>query len=223
MTHKSDSTRRASGVPWLRAVLGVTGSLAAAVLVAQTTGTAAPVPPAPMSVPASAVMPPPAAATAATPLRSALDRAARHGNVLVGAQPSAADIGLLKPRGVTRVINLRTPEEMNDRAIVPFDEAALLAGAGVEYVQIPIGGNTYPFRPEALEAYARAIEGAKGDVFLHCTVGNRASTMQAAYEVKYRGKDPDVAMRELQPFGGWPLPIERLTGIELKVQRRASP
>ncbi len=223
MTRNFDSMRRASGAPWLCGVFGVVGSLAAAVLAAQATGTAARVPPAPASLPAPAAVPPPPATTAANPLRSVLDRAARHGNVLVGAQPSAADIGLLKPRGITRVINLRTPEEMNDRAVVPFDEAALLAGAGVEYVQIPIGGNTYPFRPEALEAYAKAIEGAKGEVFLHCTSGNRASTLQAAYEVKYRGKDPDVAMRELQPFGGWPLPIERLTGIELKVERRASP
>ena len=119
------------------------------------------------------------------------------------------------------MINLRTPDEMNDRKVVTFDEAALLAGTGVDYVQIPIGGNSYPFRPEALEAYARALQDAQGDVLLHCATGNRASTLHAAWEVKYRGKDPDVAMRELQRFGGWPLPIERLTGIELKVERRA--
>jgi len=173
---------------------------------------------------ASATPPASATASAATaPIKSALDRAARRGNVLVGGQPSAADIALLKPRGITRVINLRTPEEMNDRAVVDFDEAALLAGAGIEYVQIPIGGNAHPFRPEALEAYARALEGAPGEVFLHCASGNRASTLHAAWEVKYRGKDPDTAMRELQPHGNWPLPIERLTGIELKVERRAGP
>jgi uncharacterized protein (TIGR01244 family) len=161
------------------------------------------------------------ASVATTPPRSALDRAVRRGNVLVGGQPSAADLAQLKPRGIARVINLRTPEEMNDRAVVDFDEAALLAGAGIEYVQIPIGGNAHPFRPEALEAYARALESAPGEVFLHCASGNRASTLHAAWEVKYRGKDPDTAMRELQPHGNWPLPIERLTGIELKVERRA--
>ena len=161
------------------------------------------------------------ASVATTPPRSALDRAVRRGNVLVGGQPSASDLAQLKPRGIARVINLRTPEEMNDRAVVDFDEAALLAGAGIEYVQIPIGGNAHPFRPEALEAYARALESAPGEVFLHCASGNRASTLHAAWEVKYRGKDPDTAMRELQPYGNWPLPIERLTGIELKVERRA--
>jgi len=176
------------------------------------------------TVPSLAPTPAPEATAAATaPPRSALDRAARHGNVLIGAQPSVADIGLLKPRGIGRVINLRTPEEMNDPALVALDEAALLAAAGIEYVQIPIGGNAYPFRPEALDAYARALEGAPGEIYLHCATGNRASTLHAAWEVKYRGKDPDTAMRELQPFGNWPLPIERLTGIELKVERRADP
>ncbi len=180
---------------------------------------------APAAAPALAPAAAPAAATASvatTPPKSALDRAARRGNVLVGGQPSAADLAQLKTRGITRVINLRTPEEMNDRAVVDFDEAALLAGAGIDYVQIPIGGNAHPFRPEALEAYARALESAPGEVFLHCASGNRASTLHAAWEVKYRGKDPDTAMRELQPHGNWPLPIERLTGIELKVERRAA-
>jgi uncharacterized protein (TIGR01244 family) len=144
----------------------------------------------------------------------------RHGKVLVAGQPSAADIGALRVRGIGRVVNLRTPEEMNNRDVVPFDEAALLAGANVDYVTIPIGGATLPYRPEALEAYAKALEGAQGDVLLHCATGVRASALQAAYEVKYLGRSPDEAMRALEPFGGWPLPLERLTGIELRVERR---
>lgn len=171
--------------------------------------------------PASQSAPPataPAAGVAAP--RSALDRAVRRGNVLVAGQPSAADIGALRVRGISRVVNLRTAEEMNNRDVVPFDEAALLAGASVEYVTIPIGGTSHPYRPEALEAYAKALEGAPGDVLLHCATGVRASTLQAAYEVKYLGRSPDEAMRALEPFGGWPLPMERLTGIELRVERR---
>jgi protein tyrosine phosphatase (PTP) superfamily phosphohydrolase (DUF442 family) len=163
--------------------------------------------------------PTPVSAPAPAP-KSALERAVRRGNVLIAGQPSAADLGALRPRGIARVINLRTPEEMNDRSVVPFDEAALLAGSNVDYVVIPIGGANYPLRPEALEAYAKALADAKGEVLLHCASGGRANTLHAAYEVKYLGRDPDEAMRALEPSGGWPLPIERLTGIKLKVELR---
>jgi uncharacterized protein (TIGR01244 family) len=216
LNHPSVHAVHGGRVILLCAALAVAGcrTVTPTVAPAATPAIAAAVAPATAAAPA-------AASVAATPAKSALDRAVRRGNVLVGGQPSAADLAQLKPRGIARVINLRTPEEMNDRAVVDFDEAALLAGAGIEYVQIPIGGNAHPFRPEALEAYARALDGAPGEVFLHCASGNRASTLHAAWEVKYRGKDPDTAMRELQPYGNWPLPIERLTGIELKVERRA--
>jgi uncharacterized protein (TIGR01244 family) len=209
MTRHPIPTGRSARLPALCAALAIAGCQTVAPVVAP--------------VAATTGAPPSASPQAEAPLppKSALDRAVRRGNVLVGGQPSAADLGQLKPRGITRVINLRTPEEMNDRAIVDFDEAALLAGTGIDYVQIPIGGNAHPFRPEALEAYAQALAGAPGEVLLHCASGNRASTLHAAWEVKYRGKDPDTAMRELQPYGNWPLPIERLTGIELKVERRA--
>lgn len=217
MIHLSVPTLHGGRLALLCAALAIAGCRTVTPAVAPV------VPPAIAAAVAPAAARAPATASVATPPpKSALDRAARRGNVLVGGQPSAADIALCRPRGITRVVNLRTPEEMNDRAVVDFDEAALLAGAGIDYVQIPIGGNAHPFRPEALEAYAAALESAPGEVFLHCASGNRASTLHAAWEVKYRGKDPDTAMRELQPHGNWPLPIERLTGIELKVERRAA-
>lgn len=154
-------------------------------------------------------------------LPSLLPAATRRDQVLIAGQPSRADLATLKDRGISRVINLRTPTEMQDRNLVPFDEAAILAEAGIEYVVIPIGGTTYPFRPEALEAYAQTLRDAKGEVLLHCASGGRASVLHAAYEVKYLGKTPDEAMRSLESIGAWPLPLERLTGIELKVERRA--
>jgi uncharacterized protein (TIGR01244 family) len=159
-----------------------------------------------------------AAAPAAAP--SVLDRAVRRDRVLIAGQPAAAEFERLRALGITRVVNVRTPEETDDRSVVDFDEAALVGAAGVAYEQIPIGGTGYPFRPEALAAFARSLEASDGNVLLHCAGGGRAAMLYAAYEVKYGGKTPDEALRGLEAFGGWPLPLERLTGMPLEVRVR---
>jgi hypothetical protein len=51
---------------------------------------------------------------------------------------------LLAARRVTAVVNLRTPREMGSREVAPFDDAALLAELGIEYVWIPLGGDEHP-------------------------------------------------------------------------------
>jgi protein tyrosine phosphatase (PTP) superfamily phosphohydrolase (DUF442 family) len=148
-----------------------------------------------------------------------LGNVAEHGRVTVGAQPSADDLRALKAQGFTRIFNVRTPAEINDRAQVPYDEAALAAELGLAYENVPVGGGEFPFRPELIDALAKTISAEQGKVYLHCTVGARASTVYAAYAVKYLGMDPDAAMRETEQFGVWPIAMERMTGIKLKVVR----
>jgi hypothetical protein len=100
-----------------------------------------------------------------------------------------------------------------------FDEADLLSKSGIAYGRSPIAGAS-GFNPEALEQFRRFLESGQGKVVLHCASGARASQLIAAYEVKYLGKSPDEALRGLAPFGGWPLPLERLTGIPLQIERK---
>lgn len=157
--------------------------------------------------------PAPAAAPTTAPVPAFVERSLARDQVLIGAQPAAADFDALRAAGVTRVFNLRTAEEM---ASVGFDEAAAAAAAGMSYTQSPVGGAA-GFTPAVLEAFAREMEAADGKVLLHCASGNRAGNLYAAWLVRYRGKSPDAALREVAPLGLWPLPMERLLGTPLKV------
>ena len=93
----------------------------------------------------------------------------------------------LPARDVTLVVNLRTPEEMENRERVPFDEAAVLLELGIEYVWIPLGGEEHPYTPEAVATFAEALARHTGPVLLHCTVAWRASHLWAAYLVEFHG------------------------------------
>jgi uncharacterized protein (TIGR01244 family) len=114
------------------------------------------------------------------------EKFARVGDdMFISGQPTDRALRDLRAQGVTTVVNLRSPEEMSSR--VPFDEAALVKNLGMEYVYIPVRGNTeFPYTPDALKSFAAAMSGAKGKVLLHCTVAWRASHMWAAYLIQYR-------------------------------------
>lgn len=163
--------------------------------------------------------PAPTAAAPAAPA-SALDKLVAHERLAIMPQPSADDLRALKAQGYTHIVNIRTPAEMDDRKTVPFDEAALAAELGLDYVHLPQGGEAFPFRPELADGLAAALQG-EGKVLLHCASGARASLVYAAYLVKHRGVDPDIAMRETAAFGMWPLPLERMSGVKLTLQRAA--
>ena len=166
--------------------------------------------------PATAPAAAPAAATP-TPLKTvARDR------VRIAGQPGEIDLKTLREQGVTTIFNVRTDAEMADRSVVPYDEAALAQELDLAYVQQPIGGTDHPFRPEVLEAFKAELDRSQGKLLLHCATGGRAGLVYAAYAVKYLGQEPDEAMRSLEALGAWPLPLERLTGIPLKVERRGS-
>lgn len=142
------------------------------------------------------------------------------GPVYVAGQPSEQAVRDLKAKGVKTIINLRTQREMDNRAQVPFDEAALAKELNINYVHVPLGGPDTPYTPEAVDKVADAIAKADGDVLLHCTVGWRASHMWAAYLVKHKGLSEEEAVKQASAinFGGYTppnggaLPIDGLLG-----------
>ena len=106
-------------------------------------------------------------------------------DMFIGGQPTERALRELRAKGVTTVVNLRTPEEMT-RA-VNFDEAALIKELGMKYVYIPMRGNAeFPYGPKALDTFAAAMSEADGKVLLHCTVAWRASHLWAAYLIRER-------------------------------------
>jgi uncharacterized protein (TIGR01244 family) len=107
-------------------------------------------------------------------------------DMFIGGQPTEKALRDLKARGVTMVINLRTPEEMQKS--VSFDEAGLIKSLGMQYVHIPMRGNAeFPYSPETLAKFSNALKSANGKVLVHCTVAWRASHIWAAYLIKERG------------------------------------
>jgi uncharacterized protein (TIGR01244 family) len=163
------------------------------------------------------------AAQAASPTPAPVARAplktVERGRILIAGQPGAADLEALRAQGVTAVFNVRTPEEMANPAQVDFDESATVAALGMRYELQPLSSPA-SFKPEVLDAFTRALEGGDGKVLLHCASGARAGTLYAAYAMKVLGEDPDTVLRSLEPLGLWPLTLERLTGIPLKVSKR---
>lgn len=137
--------------------------------------------------------------------------------LIVGGQPLALDLPALQAAGVKRIVNLRTPEEMQ---ALDFDEAAQAQALGLQYLALPLGGKDYPYSPALVDALEAQLQGGDGQLLLHCASGGRAGLVYAAWLVKYRGMSPDAAMRSLESLGGWPLPLEKLLGRPLTVEFR---
>ena len=141
-------------------------------------------------------------------------RMVRDGSVLIAPQPLAADLEALGAKGVRRVINLRTPEEM---ATLGFDAESVAKAQGMDYTLLPIAGNA-GFTPASLDAFSAAMATGEGDVLLHCASGTRAAHLYAAWLVREKGLGPEDAMRRVGPLGLWPLPMERLLDRPLRLE-----
>ena len=139
-------------------------------------------------------------------------------NVYVAGQPNAEALKAMKERGITRVINIRTSQEMDNRAVVPYDEAAEVAALGLEYVHIPMGGPDTPYSSDGLAKVAHALESSEGPVLLHCTMAWRASHLWAAYLVSNHGYNVANAVEigKKMNMGGYPFAefLERSISLE---------
>ena len=138
----------------------------------------------------------------------------QHDNIFIGPQPEYADFDTIKSSGFTKVINMRTPDEMKE---LKFKEDYLLKKADISYHLIPIGGKEFSYSPAKLAEFAQALESNNEKVLLHCRSGHRASQLWAAYLVKYKDKSPDEALAMVKGFGWWPMPMEALLDKKLHV------
>ena len=120
---------------------------------------------------------------------------ARVGDDLyIAGQPTRDALRQLRDRGVTTVVNLRTPEEM---ATIGFDEAAEVASLGMKYVYLPVRGTPdLPYSPATVDQFSRALKDATGGVLLHCTIAWRASHLWTAYLIRERGMSADSALNQ---------------------------
>lgn len=136
-----------------------------------------------------------------------VDNCYLDGPVCIASQPSAEALRGFADDGVTVVINLRTDKEMDE---LGYDEAALCAESGLEYVRIPLGGKDPGYKPEALERFARAMEEHDGKALIHCASGGRATHMYVAYLIQSRGYSLDDAYAVGLRLRYQPMPLEQL-------------
>jgi uncharacterized protein (TIGR01244 family) len=115
------------------------------------------------------------------------------GDMYIAGQPTEKALQELKAAGVTTVVNLRMPQEMNG---VGFDEAKLVESLGMTYVHIPMRGATgeNAYSPANLKRFADVMKSADGKVLLHCTIAWRASHMWAAYLIQ-QGVPDEAAVK----------------------------
>lgn len=152
---------------------------------------------------------------------------ARVGDDLyISGQPTADALRQLRERGVTTVVNLRTPEEM---AGIGFDEAAEVAKLGMKYLYLPVRGTPdFPYAPATVDGFSRALKEATGGVLLHCTVAWRASHLWSAYLIRERGMSADSALNQGRAInlmdthhgGTGRQPVEDFLGRDLEALRR---
>ncbi len=139
------------------------------------------------------------------------------GRVYIAGQPDEAALAELQRRGVTVVVNARTPSEVENRELVPFDEASVVGDLGMSYISIPLGGEEFPYEPAAVEKLAGVLDDNEGPVLLHCTYGGRAVYLWIAYLVEYQGLTLEQAMARGEAMLLRPHPVGRLLGLPTKL------
>lgn len=105
-----------------------------------------------------------------------------------GGQPNPLQLDALKAAGAAAVIDVRAPGERRG-----FDEPALLATLGMEYINIPIGPTPLddPLMEEILDALRRHT-GATA--LFHCASGNRCGGPLVAFLVLDHGMEEEEAI-----------------------------
>ncbi len=139
-------------------------------------------------------------------------------DMFIGGQPTERALRELRAKGVTTVVNLRMPQEMER---VGFDEAALVKELGMKYVHIPMTGTPEnPYGPKELDTFAAAMTAADGKVLLHCTIAWRASHLWAAYLIRERKMPVQTVLAQTRSInlmddmrmGGGQQPLEGFLG-----------
>ncbi|MCB9848904.1 MAG: dual specificity protein phosphatase family protein [Phycisphaeraceae bacterium] len=136
-----------------------------------------------------------------------VDNCYLDGPVCIASQPSAEALRGFADDGVTVVINLRTDREMDE---LGYDEAALCAEAGLDYVRIPLGGKEPGYKPEALAEFSDVMRRHNGKALIHCASGGRATHMYVAYLIHDRGYSLQDAYDVGLKLRYQPLPLEQL-------------
>jgi protein tyrosine/serine phosphatase len=111
-----------------------------------------------------------------------------------GGQPKGRDYTDLAALGVHTVINLTSDDARTD-------EKAMVEGAGMAYVQIPMTTHEPPTSLELARFLSIVNDPAQQPVFVHCVGGrHRTGIMTAVYRMTQDGWTSDQAFNEMKKF-----------------------
>lgn len=138
-------------------------------------------------------------------------------NCYLAGQPQAEDLAAFKAAGVTKVISLRDPSEID------WDEQAAVEAAGMEFVQIPMG-KPDQMTDEKIKQVCDLLQQAKEQdtkVVLHCGAAVRASAVwMAHYCVSQNASWPEAeafATKLVAVPDAWKAPVK--TYVEQNASR----
>ncbi len=106
------------------------------------------------------------------------------GDFYISGQPSDSMFLALKEEGLDMVINVRTPEEMEELKKGGFDEEVFLDSIGIVYVNLPIGGKA-GYSSEVINNINSALASSKGSAMIHCRSAGRATNAWVAWLINY--------------------------------------
>ncbi|MGA8480622.1 MAG: sulfur transferase domain-containing protein [Chthoniobacterales bacterium] len=121
--------------------------------------------------------------------------------VSVGEQPQKADLEELKKDGVTTVVNLRVVGE--ETPLTPAEERALAEQLGLQYHHLPISLDK--LNAAQVKELREILENSKGQVFVHCGLGQRACSFSLAAS----GVSTDSIFEQARKLG-FPVQDEKL-------------
>ncbi|HKK05491.1 MAG TPA: protein tyrosine phosphatase family protein [Gammaproteobacteria bacterium] len=107
-------------------------------------------------------------------------------------QPSAAQLRGLRAKGYGLVVNLSPPDSAGSIA----GEGRLVAGSGIDYVNIPVDYDAP--RVAQFELFSRILQASQARrVLVHCQLNGRASVFTFLYRVVYEHAAPDSAYEKV--------------------------
>jgi uncharacterized protein (TIGR01244 family) len=128
-------------------------------------------------------------------------------NRIVSGAIGATDIGRIRAAGVKHVINLRTPQEMQD-----LNEGEIAKGLGLDYQSIPIAGAQSLTKENAGKLDEALKQAGDDPTVVHCASGNRVGALIALREAWINGKSTEAAIAEGKRWG--------LTSLEAAVRTK---
>ena len=126
--------------------------------------------------------------------------------LLLGGQPTEADLQAMKASGYTTIINLRGHGEAGTDV-----EPMLVQSLGMNYLHIPVNGAAGITVDNALRLQEALNAANDGSVVVHCASGNRVGALFALAAAEFEGLAPELALEKGRAYG--------LTGLEPLVRQ----